>query len=227
MRRIAFLALAAAAGLFAWDASEDLLAAARDGDLNAAKSAVEKGAPIESKTAYGQTALFLAAMNGHEPVVAFLLEKGASADITDTFYKSTMLFTPARASNRDQYGNCQSYCNSAFHPCSRMIDGRCCQLTPDSSYLPRTMLFAGASLVKGDGNWNSCLLPSWRSACRTPGAKKAGLFTNAGCLFGVRLSIGTRQHRAAGRTHRETVQRFGDEAPHGRNESSKQWISNQ
>jgi len=91
MRRIALLALAVAAGLFAWDASEDLLAAARAGDLAAVKSLVEKGAPIEAKTTYGQTPLYLAAMNGHEPVVAFLLEKGAAADVTDTFYKAAML----------------------------------------------------------------------------------------------------------------------------------------
>ena len=91
MRRIAFLALAIAAGLSAWDASEDLLAAARSGDLAAVRALVEKGAPIEAKTPYGQTPLYLAAMQGHETVVAFLLEKGASPDITDTFYKSPML----------------------------------------------------------------------------------------------------------------------------------------
>jgi len=52
---------------------------------------IEKGAAIETKTAYGQTPLYLAAMNNHEDVVRFLLEKGASPDITDTFYKMSLL----------------------------------------------------------------------------------------------------------------------------------------
>ncbi|MBI4902737.1 MAG: ankyrin repeat domain-containing protein [Acidobacteria bacterium] len=71
--------------------NDDLLAAARKGDLAAAKSLVEKGASVEAMTAYGQTPLYLAAMNGHEAVVQFLLEKGASPDVTDTFYKAPML----------------------------------------------------------------------------------------------------------------------------------------
>lgn len=91
MRKLAFLALAFAAGLFAWDAAEDLLSASRSGDLAAVKAALEKGAPIESKTTYGQTALYLAAMNGHEAIVRLLLEKGAAADVSDTFYKATVL----------------------------------------------------------------------------------------------------------------------------------------
>jgi hypothetical protein len=69
-----------------------LLTASRKGDLAAVKQLVEKGAAIETKTAYGQTPLYLAAMNNHEDVVRFLLEKGASPDITDTFYKMS-LFT--------------------------------------------------------------------------------------------------------------------------------------
>jgi hypothetical protein len=52
---------------------------------------VEKGASIEAKTPYGQTPLYLAAMSGRDSVVQFLLDKGAKTDITDTFYKASML----------------------------------------------------------------------------------------------------------------------------------------
>jgi hypothetical protein len=91
MRSIAFLTFASALALYAGDANDDLLTASRAGDLAAVKASIEHGAAIESKTPYGQTPLYLAAMNGHEEVVRFLLEKGASTDIRDSFYKPPML----------------------------------------------------------------------------------------------------------------------------------------
>src|SRR5579871_6757341 len=91
MRWTAFLLIACAFPALAWDANDDLLAASRAGDLAAVKAAIEKGAAVESKTPYGQTPLYLAAMNGHQEVVSFLLDKGASTDIKDTFYKAPML----------------------------------------------------------------------------------------------------------------------------------------
>src|SRR2546425_206664 len=63
MRRIALLALSTSLGLFAGDVNEDLLQASRAGDLAAVKAAVEHGAALEAKTPYGQTPLYLAAMN--------------------------------------------------------------------------------------------------------------------------------------------------------------------
>ncbi len=91
MYRLACLFLAGAAALLAWDVNDDLLDAARKGDLNTVKVLLEKGAPIEAKTPYGQTPLYLAAMGGHDAVVQLLLEKGAKTDVTDTFYKLSML----------------------------------------------------------------------------------------------------------------------------------------
>lgn len=91
MRPLAVLAFASALSLFAADANEDLLTASRAGDLPAVTTAIEHGAALETKTQYGQTPLYLAAMNGHEDVVRFLLDKGASTDIRDTFYKAPML----------------------------------------------------------------------------------------------------------------------------------------
>jgi hypothetical protein len=93
MHRIAWLFPAAliAIGLFAADLKEELLTASRKGDLAAVKQLIEKGAAIETKTAYGQTPLYLAAMNGREDVARFLLERGADPNVTDTFYKAPML----------------------------------------------------------------------------------------------------------------------------------------
>lgn len=91
MPRLACLLLATAAALFAFDINDDLLKAARQGDLDAVKALIEKGAPLEAKTPYGQTPLYLAAMSGHEAVVQFLLDKGAKTDVRDTFYKASLL----------------------------------------------------------------------------------------------------------------------------------------
>jgi hypothetical protein len=89
MRPITLLAFAS---VLAWaDTNADLLSAARAGDLAAVKTAIESGAVLETKTPYGQTPLYLAAMNGHEDVVRFLLDKGAHTDVSDTFYKAPML----------------------------------------------------------------------------------------------------------------------------------------
>jgi hypothetical protein len=91
MRRIALLVFASAFAAYAADANEDLLAASRAGDLTGVKAAIEHGAALETKTSYGQTALYLSAMNGHEEIVRYLLEKGANTNIRDTFYKAPML----------------------------------------------------------------------------------------------------------------------------------------
>ncbi|MDX2154489.1 MAG: ankyrin repeat domain-containing protein [Bryobacteraceae bacterium] len=68
------------------DINEDLLTAARNGDLEQVRALVEKGANIETKTRHGITPLYFAAKNGHEAVVTYLISKGANADVTDTFY---------------------------------------------------------------------------------------------------------------------------------------------
>jgi hypothetical protein len=91
MNRLVCLVLGIQLALFAGDNDEALLAAARNGDLASVKALCDKGAVIETKTPYGQTPLYLAAMNGHEEVVRFLIEKGASTDVKDTFYKASVL----------------------------------------------------------------------------------------------------------------------------------------
>src|ERR1039457_6604921 len=91
MHRLACLLFATAVGLLAGDVNDDLLNAARKGDLDTVKALIEKGAPMEAKTPYGQTPLYLAAMSGHEAVVQFLLDKGAKTDVRDTFYKASLL----------------------------------------------------------------------------------------------------------------------------------------
>jgi ankyrin repeat protein len=91
MSRLVVLFLTLAVAAFAADLNEDLLSAARKGDLAAVKALCEKGASIEAVTPYGQTPLYLAAMNGHNDVVQFLIGKGARTDVKDTFYKAGIL----------------------------------------------------------------------------------------------------------------------------------------
>jgi len=91
MNRLICLVLGVHLTLWAADVNDELLAAARKGDIAAVKALCDKGATLESKTPYGQTPLYLAAMNGHEDVVRLLLERGANTEVKDTFYKAPML----------------------------------------------------------------------------------------------------------------------------------------
>ena len=91
MHRLTCLIFAMAVALSAADINDDLLEAARKGDLNTVKVLIEKGAPVEAKTPYGQTPLYLAAMNGHEAIVEYLIAKGAKTEVSDTFYKAPLL----------------------------------------------------------------------------------------------------------------------------------------
>ena len=100
MRRIVCIGLVIAWSVFA-DLNTDLLSASRTGDVAAVKVLVEKGAALETKSPYGQTPLYLAAMSGHSEIVAFLLDKGASTEVRDTFYKAPML---AFVIQRKHYG---------------------------------------------------------------------------------------------------------------------------
>lgn len=74
---------------------EDLLTAARKGELAAVKALLEKGAGLEAKSRYGQTPLFFAARGGHEELVKFLLAKGAQTKVNDTFYKMSLVAATA------------------------------------------------------------------------------------------------------------------------------------
>jgi len=91
MHRLFTLILGLQLVLFAFDLNDDLLSAARKGDLASVKVLCEKGAAIETTTPYGQTPLYLAAMNGHDDVVQFLIDKGANTEVKDSFYKASIL----------------------------------------------------------------------------------------------------------------------------------------
>ena len=83
---LAFVLLASAA----W-ASDELFDAARKGDVTAVKSALDKGADINAKWRYDQTALFIATFHGRADVVKLLLDRGADPNVKDKFYGMTLL----------------------------------------------------------------------------------------------------------------------------------------
>jgi ankyrin repeat protein len=69
--------------------NDQLWEASRVGDAAAVKAALDRGAEVDAKFRYGQTALFKAAERGHAEVVKILLERGASVNLRDTFYGAT------------------------------------------------------------------------------------------------------------------------------------------
>ncbi len=77
--------------LVAADSGEELQVAARRGQLADVKKLLEAGAPLEGKNQYGATPLYMAVFNGHTEVALLLMNKGANPNVTDTFYKSSIL----------------------------------------------------------------------------------------------------------------------------------------
>src|SRR3712207_2495053 len=71
--------------------NEKLWEAARSGDAAAVRALLERGADVNARFRYGQTALFKAAERGHVEVVKLLLERGADPNVKDTFYGETAL----------------------------------------------------------------------------------------------------------------------------------------
>lgn len=60
-----------------------LITAAREGHLDAVKLLVERGANVNARQRWGQTALMFAAREGHSSIVSYLLQNGAKVRIRD------------------------------------------------------------------------------------------------------------------------------------------------
>lgn len=83
----------------AQDLNEQLLTAARKGDVPAARALLEKGADVNAKTRYGATPLSYACDRGNTDLVRLLIEKGANVDARDTFYGATPIIWAAQKGN--------------------------------------------------------------------------------------------------------------------------------
>ena len=66
--------------------------AARNGDVEQVRQALEANIDVNSANSYGATALMYACDRGHKEVVELLLEKGADPNVKDNFYGFTPLF---------------------------------------------------------------------------------------------------------------------------------------
>jgi ankyrin repeat protein len=71
------------------DLNDQLFEAVRKGDAAGVTAALDRGADVNAKFRYGQTALFKAAERGNAEVTKILLDRGAEVNVKDTFYKAT------------------------------------------------------------------------------------------------------------------------------------------
>ena len=69
--------------------NDQMFEAVRKGDAAAVTALLDKGAEVNARFRYGQTALFKAAERGHVDVVKVLLDRGADVKVKDTFYGAT------------------------------------------------------------------------------------------------------------------------------------------
>ena len=68
--------------------AETLFEAARTGDRARVVSLLNSGVDVNTRSRYGVTAAGFAADKGHLEIVRLLVERGASLDVTDSFYGS-------------------------------------------------------------------------------------------------------------------------------------------
>ena len=90
-----FFLLSLLALLFAQDTkqalNDQLFEAVRKGDAAAVTALLDKGADVNARFRYGQTALFKAAERGHAAVAKVLIDRGVDVTVKDTFYGSTAM----------------------------------------------------------------------------------------------------------------------------------------
>jgi ankyrin repeat protein/uncharacterized protein DUF3471 len=73
------------------DLNEQLFEAVRKGDAAAVTTLLDKGADVNAKFRYGQTALFKAAEKGYADVAKILLDRGVDVKVKDSFYGATAM----------------------------------------------------------------------------------------------------------------------------------------
>jgi hypothetical protein len=71
--------------------NDQLFEAVRKGDSAAVTALLDKGADVNAKFRYGQTALFKAAEKGHTNVAKVLIDRGVDVTVKDTFYGATAM----------------------------------------------------------------------------------------------------------------------------------------
>ena len=81
--------------------ADELLAAARNEDLETVKKLLANGADVNAKSKYGATALYFAADRGNVELAKMLLQAGADPNIKDQFYNGTAIVFAQMRSHYD------------------------------------------------------------------------------------------------------------------------------
>lgn len=72
--------------------NSDLLVATMEGDLAAIKNLVSRGADVNAKDRYGDTALMIASIKGDSEIIRYLIDKGADVNTQNTEGNTALIY---------------------------------------------------------------------------------------------------------------------------------------
>ena len=112
-----------------------LINAAKDGDLEAVRDLLHRGAEVDAQSEKGKTALHYAAANGHVEVVKVLITSGAKVDSRDRDWHTPLMFAAIYGCNH----TVQALLTSGADVQAKTLAGNTAQTYAENNHHPLTL----------------------------------------------------------------------------------------